>query len=87
MVLRAVGQAAFGSAPSIGNSLYCLVCSTASDTFPSAHTRPQIRCSNFSAVMLPCHDTAVFLTLTNIWIIHVSLVTSKSLYPYATSVG
>lgn len=43
MVLRAVGQAAFGSAPSIGNSSYSLVCSTASDTFLSAHTSSQIR--------------------------------------------
>lgn len=87
MVLRAVGQAAFGSAPSIGNSSYSLVCSTASDTFLSAHTSSQIRCSNFSPVLLPCHDTAVFFTLMNIWIFHGSLVTSKSLYPYTTSVG
>lgn len=87
MVLRAVGQAAFGSAPSIGNSLYSLVLSTANDIFLSAHTSSQIRCSHFSAVLLPCHDTAVFSTLINIWIVYGSLVASKSLYPYTTSVG
>lgn len=87
MVLRAVGQAAFGSVPSIWNSLYSLVCSAVGDTFLNTHTSSTIRCPNFSAMLLPSHDMAVFFTLVNIGIIHGLLVTSKSLYPYTAFVG
>lgn len=59
VVLRAVIQAAFGSTPFSGNSLFSLVFSTTSVNFVCVHTSSQIRCSYFPVVLRPCHDTAV----------------------------